>query len=358
MKPSEKPLFDGQTTTLYTGPQAWIGSDMANREDEWLHRWTADEIAEIEAAVEASSNQNILEITADSFPLPSIEAILTKNKTDILHGRGFSLLRGLPVEKWSIYETARAYWGLGVHIGMPISQNSKGHALGHVTNLQLGLSKLKTRGYQRTDHLPFHTDTADIVGLFCLKPGLSGGDSLIVSSTTVYNELVRRRPDLAEVLMEPLQRTFVSENPNDSERFADVPLFMPKEKRMIAHYVRGHIFKAQALPGVRPFTNAQKEALAMVDSIADNPDFFLDMQFRPGDIQFLCNHTIFHSRRSFEDSDDFGERRHLLRLWLACKDGPILPKWIIDAYDSGRAFGRQDGYYHPAIPLCVPLEAK
>lgn len=343
--------------THYTGPQAWLGPDMASRSSEWLHQWTDDEIAEIEHAADKVAKRNILEIAAADFPLPTIEATLTRIKSDVLHGRGFCLLRGLPVDEWSIATTARVYWGIGIHMGLPVSQNSKGHVLGHVKNVQRDLEKATSRGYQTTYRLPFHTDTADIVGLFCRKAAKSGGDSLIVSSTAVYNEVARRRPDLAVVLMEPFQRSFVSENPDEKDRLVDVPLFMPKGGRMIGHYVRGHIYKAQALPGVRLFTDQQKEALALVDSIADDPAFFLDMQFRPGDIQFLCNHTILHSRSAFEDFEAVGERRHLLRLWLACKDGPALPHWIVDAYDSGHANGRQDGYHRKTIPLNAPLDA-
>ena len=150
----------------------------------------------------------------------------------------------------------------------------------------------------------------------------------------------------------------MSENPDEKNRLVDVPLFMHEGGRMIGHYVRGHIHKAQGLPGARLFTDAQREALALVDSIADDPDFFLDMQFRLGDIQFLCNHTILHSRRAFQDSEKADEQRHLLRLWLACEDGPTLPTWIIDAYDSGRANGRPDGYHRQSIPLKVPLNAE
>lgn len=347
-----------QVPTPYTGPQAWLGPDMVNRPDEWLHHWTPDEIAEIEMAADSVAHQVILDITADDFPLPTIKAVLAGIKSDIMHGRGFAMLRGLPVDQWSMDKTARVYWGLGVHIGLPVSQNSKGHALGHVKNVQRDLEKATSRGYERTDRLPFHTDTADIVGLFCRKPAKSGGDSLIVSSTSIYNEVARRRPDLAAVLLQPLQRSFLSENPDEKNRLVDVPLFMPEDGRMIGHYVRGHIYKAQALPGVRLFTDEQKEALALVDSIADDPAFFLDMQFQLGDIQFLCNHTILHSRRAFKDFEDFDERRHLLRLWLACKDGPVLPHWMVDAYDSGHANGRQDGYYRPTIPLKVPLDAE
>ena len=347
-----------QVLRRYTGPQAWLGPDMANRPDEWLHHWSADEIAEIEMAAGGVADRHILDITARDFPLPTIKSTLTHIKAEILHGRGFFMLRGLPVEDWSLDKTARVYWGLGAHIGLPVSQNSQGHALGHVKNVQRDLEKATSRGYQTTAHLPFHTDTADVVGLFCRKPAKSGGDSLIVSSTAIYNEVARRRPDLATVLMQPLQRSFVSENPHEQNRLVEVPLFMHEDGRMIGHYVRGHIYKAQALPGARLFSDEQKEALALVDSLADDPAFFLDMQFRPGDIQFLCNHTILHSRRAFQDFENPDERRHLLRLWLACEDGPSLPNWIIDAYDSGRANGRPDGYHRPTIPLKVPLDAE
>lgn len=342
----------------YTGPQDWRGPYMAKHPGEWLYHWTSNEIAEIELAADSVADLDILDITIRDFPLPTIEATLADIKSDILHGRGFAMLRGLPVDEWSMDKTARVYWGLGVHMGLPVSQNSKGHALGHVKNIRRDMEKATSRGYERTDRLAFHTDTADIVGLFCRKPAKAGGDSLIVSSTAIYNEIARRRPDLAAVLMQPLQRSFVSENPDDQNRLVDVPLFMHEDGRMIGHYVRGHIYKAQALPGVRLFTDEQKEALALVDSIAEDPAFFLDMEFRLGDIQFLCNHTILHSRCAFQDFEDFGERRHLLRLWLACKDGPILPHWMINAYDSGRANGRQDGYHRRSIPLKVPLDAE
>lgn len=342
---------------LYTGPQAWLGPDIVNRPGEWLHQWTAAEIAEIEMAADSVADRDILDITAADFPLPTIKATLARIRSDVLHGRGFAMLRGLPVDEWSMDKAARAYWGLGAHIGLPVAQNSEGEALGHVKDVRRNADKAKSRGYQTADRLAFHTDTADVVGLFCRKPAKSGGDSLIVSSTSIYNEIVRRRPDLAAVLMQPLQRSFVSDNPDDQNRLVDIPLFMHADGRMIGHYVRGHIYKAQALPGARPFTDAQKEALALVDSIADDPAFYLDMQFRLGDIQFLCNHTVLHSRRAFKDYEGFSERRHLLRLWLACKDGPALPQWIIDAYDSGRADGRIDGYHREAVPLKALLDA-
>ncbi|MBL24821.1 MAG: hypothetical protein CMM48_13090 [Rhodospirillaceae bacterium] len=341
-----------------TGAQAWRGPEMAARQDEWQHHWTADQIDELSHAAEALEDCPILEITKKDFPLPTVGPFLAEIAKEILFGRGFVMLRGLPIDDWSIEKTAAAYWGLGLHLGHPVSQNGKGHVLGHVKNLDLDPDGDTTRGYQTSDLLPFHTDTCDVVGLFCIKPGKAGGESLVVSSAAIFNEMSNRRPDLAAVLMQPLQRSFWRENPDNADHFVDVPLFMPGDERLISHYVRAGIHKAQELPGVRPFTEEQIEAIALFDSIADDPDFHLDMHFQPGDMQFLSNYSTLHSRRAFEDFEDFSERRHLLRLWLACPDGPPLPHWLVDAYDDGNAYGRPNAYNHPSIPLTAPLEAE
>lgn len=342
----------------FTGAQAWRGPEMAARAEEWQHHWRTHEIDEIGRAAAAAANRSVLEISKADFPLPTVGPLLANIADDILFGRGFVMLRGLPIEDWPIEKIAASYWGIGVHLGHPVSQNGKGHVLGHVKNLDLDTAAPTTRGYQTTDRLPFHTDTCDVVGLFCIKPGKSGGESLIVSSAAIYNKITQRRPDLAAVLMQPLQRSFWRDNPDSTDHFVDVPLFMPTTERLISHYVRGGIHSAQGLPGVRPFTEAQIEAIALFDSIADDPAFHLDMKFQPGDMQFLANHSVLHSRKSFEDFDDFAERRHLLRLWLACPDGPALPHWMIEAYDDGNAYGRPNAYNHPSIPLTAPLEAE
>jgi hypothetical protein len=40
----------------------------------------------------------------------------------------------------------------------------------------------------------------------------------------------------------------------------------------------------------------------------------VEMEFRPGDMQFIHNHQILHSRTDFEDWPEPEKRRHLLRL--------------------------------------------
>ena len=243
-------------------------------------------------------------------------------------------------------------------MGDPCSQNGKGHVLGHVKNLGLDYADAATRGYQTAARLPYHTDSSDIVGLLCLKTAQSGGLSSVVSSTTIYNEVLKRRPDLMPVLMQPFYRTRWGEIPEGKMPWAEVPVFMPYEGRVISHYVRSAIRKGQDLPGAPQMTDLQVEALDLVDSIAAEPDVHLDMTFEPGDIQLVCNHGLYHSRTAYEDWPNPEDRRHLLRLWLACTDGPPLPDWMTVAYEGQTASGRPNGIAVPGVPFVAPLEAE
>ena len=131
------------------GPGAWRGAEMARRDD-WMHCLSPVEVGEIAAAVAAhgASGRQIQEITADTFPLPTLGPRLRAFGAEILRGRGFVLLRGLPVERWSVPETATAYYGLGTHLGRVLSQNVRGHLLDHVQDTGQSLSNPNVRAYQ------------------------------------------------------------------------------------------------------------------------------------------------------------------------------------------------------------------
>jgi len=67
-------------------------------------------------------------------------------------------------------------------------------------------------------------------------------------------------------------------------------------------------------------TAEQTAALEAVESIANDPALYLDMEFRPGDIQLLKNSVILHKRTTYEDWEEAARKRHLLRLWLSAPD--------------------------------------
>ena len=173
------------------GPSAWIGADMRKREAEWTYRLSPAEIAEIEAAVAAvqSRGLDLADIRRGDFPLPTLGPVLDRLRAEVLDGRGFVLLRGMPVEDRPIADSATAYWGVGTYFGSARSQNAKGHLLGHVYDLGQGLSATNPnlRSYATAERQNFHIDRCDVVALLCLRRAKSGGLSTIVSSMTVHN---------------------------------------------------------------------------------------------------------------------------------------------------------------------------
>lgn len=344
----------------FSTPQAWTGRDLSRRDD-WIHVLSAAEVAELDAAVAVAeaAGVDVVALRREHFPLRGLAHTLAHLRREMLHGRGFFLARGIPVQRYSPRQRALAFFGMGHYLGEPASQNGKGHILGHVKNLGMDFSDPETRGYQTSARLAYHTDYSDVVGLLCLSKPRSGGASSIISSTTVWNELLRRRPDLAEALAAPLHYTRWGEIPAGKKRYSEIPVFTPWQGRMIAFMnTRTTIMKAQAFPEVPRITAQQIEALDVVDALVQDPALHLDMLFEPGDMQFLCNHFVFHSRTAYEDWPEPERRRHLLRLWLACDDGPDLPPVMAHDFQGATAGGRPNGIHTPGVPFKAPLDAE
>lgn len=347
----------GDALPTYQGADAWFGPDMIARPSEWIYQLGDEEVAELERTARALDPKvgDILEVSRDKAPLPVLAPALAKMRRDVLHGRGFVLIRGVPVDRLSYRQSAIAFWAIGMHLGEAVPQNARGHTLGHVRDLGYDYSKPTARGYQTNARLPYHCDAGDIVGLLSLKTPRSGGLSSLVSSVTVYNEMVRRRPDLARVLMQPVYRDRRGEVPESRKEWYAIPVFNPHDGRMLVTYVRSAVRKAQRFDEVPRLTPEQEEAMDLLDAIAEDPSVHLDMEFRPGDIQFLNNHTILHSRTAFEDWEEPERKRHLLRLWLASADGPAMPEVFFD-FQLRTRDDRPGGIIAPGQILNTPLE--
>ena len=210
-----------------TGPSVWYGPDLERNEMEWLRPFSDEELGELDAAMRLvkSMGMDIINITKEKFPLPSLAQVFNSVRKNILRGRGIMLLRGIPVEDYSIEEIAILYFGIGAHFGMPLPQNAKGHLLGHVKNIGRHEFDTKSRIYQTNVRQTFHTDASDIVSLLCLKPAKIGGESAVVSSDTIYNEILRRRPDLLPFLFQPYATDWRNESPSGGEGYYNVPVF-------------------------------------------------------------------------------------------------------------------------------------
>ena len=345
--------------TFVDGAQSWVGRDVAAEPSTWTYALDSSLIADLRNAANhaADTGKDIVALAREDFPLTHAQVLIQTMREDLLRGRGFCLVRGLPVAEMDRREVAVVFWGIGAHLGLAVSQNGKGHVLGHVKDLGVEYDDPKSRGYQTAARLPYHTDYADLVGLLCLNVAAKGGASSIVSSVSVYNRMLAERPDLVRALREPLYRTRWGEVGSDRPAWVEVPAFNVHEAGVVTTYVRSAVRKAQLHPDVPRLTSLQNEAMDLFDAIAADEELRLDMEFSRGDMQFVNNHWILHSRTAYEDHAEPERKRHLLRLWLACQDGPPFPPAMTESFQGLTANGRPNGIHVPGVPLIAPLDA-
>jgi alpha-ketoglutarate-dependent taurine dioxygenase len=341
---------------LQTGPAAWHGPETASRRH-WILHLTAAQIAELEAAMSAAMRRglNIARLAPGDFALPTLGAVLKQILHELLHGRGFVLIRGLPLDRYSSIEAATIFMGIGAHLGRARSQNAKGHVLGHVFDLGLSSTDPDVRIYQTHERQTFHTDSCDVVGLLCLRAAKTGGDSLLVSALTIYNELYANCPDLLERLFVPMAHDRRGEVPAGAAPFFMIPVFSWHANCLTVFYQRQYFDSAQRFADAPRLTPADVAALDRFDALANDPRLNMTMRLAPGDMQFVHNHNLLHDRTAFEDWSDPERRRHLLRLWLACPGARELPPAFAARYGS-LEIGNRGGIVVPGAQLSAPLQ--
>jgi hypothetical protein len=296
----------------------WRPADIADA-SEWTIELTDDERDEIVAATERAlaAGKTVEALKLDDFELPTLAPQAVEWSEMLNAGRGFLLLRRFPCDRLDERAIEVAYVGLGLHFGTPVGQDAQAALLGHVRDEGAIRTDPSVRMYRTRVRQDFHTDGSDLVGLLCLQRAASGGESRIASAAAVYNEMLRRRPDLVEVLYEPLYWDRNDEQSAGEDPYFALPVFSDVNGAPRTFYIGWYIRDAQRHAEVPRLTASQIEAMALLESIANDPTFHLEMDFQPGDVQLLNNAKILHAREAYEDSDVPGEQRHLLRLWLS-----------------------------------------
>lgn len=300
------------------GPAVWHSAEV-RADRSWEIALTDGQRSLIVAAVQAARRNGltIATLSRDGFPLGPMASDVAAWSEVLEHGRGFLLLHRFPVDLLDEAETELAYVGLGTHLGRPVGQNRSGDLLTHIRDERLPQGPGKVRLYRTRERQDFHTDGADIIGLLCLHRARSGGESRIVSSHAIYNEILRTRPDLIEVLYAPFHWDRQDEEQPGEQPWFVLPPLMDVDGAPRLFYIGWYLRDSQRHAEVPRLTAAQVEAMETIERLANSPEFHLEMDFQPGDVQFLNNGRILHAREAYEDDDDPGARRHLLRLWLA-----------------------------------------
>jgi hypothetical protein len=305
-----------------TGRQAWTRDDV--RESDY--RVVLSETARGELLDAAATLRRqpvpLLALRADSLDLPACRAAMEQVRTILTDGLRFALLDRLPIEQLSLDEAKALYWILSSMLARPVAQKLDGTIVYdvHDTGRQ-ALPGSGVRPDKTNIDLQFHNDNSynfmmpEFVGLLCVRQARDGGMSRVMSFATVHNALRERHREVLPRLYEPFwfdrQREY---HPGEPETFS-APLFIRDGDRMKARMSLHQIRGGYALKG----GGMDNETTAAVEAIREVfADDSLQFQFRlkAGEIQYVANREIGHSRTEFRDFDEIERRRLLIRLWL------------------------------------------
>ena len=316
----------------------WRAAEMAASTD-WVQPLSDAQLVELGVAVDFARARGLdpMNDGAAAFPLPTFAPILHQLVDELDNGRGFVMLRGLELDGYSSDDIDLLYAGIGRHMGRIITQTSRGNRIGRVTDSGANYGSLATRGHTSNDAIRPHCDSADVVGLLCVQPALSGGESTVASSTAIYDIVAREHPQCLPVLQRGFRINLAGKGPSGEASECSnhrIPVFSDFAGKVSCRFNQKQIEDAAQILGT-PLSELEQEAVALVGALAVSDELRLDMDFRRGDVQFLNNHVILHARRSYQDSPDPAQRRLLLRMWINVDSGRPLAADFADRLNSG-----------------------
>lgn len=318
-------------------PANWDASSVGDL-DAIAHSCSALEISELESICVALEARGLgwNDTGREDFPFVELAPVLNAALDAVQNGRGFALLRGLPLGLWSKDRARLAAWGLGTWLGQHVTQTVQGARLVDVTDVTG--KEPSPRQYKTSQELRLHMDPAsDMIGLACVQDAKAGGESVITSAVAVHNAMQATRPDLLALLYEGFHwHRFNEGRPQDGPYSRNlVPVFAQREGRLACRYVRTPIAAGHKEANI-PLSDAQIQALDYLDQLASSPALRLSFRMQPGDLLVVNNLTVLHARSEFEDHDAMAQRRHMIRLWLEGFDGFRPVPSVLNFFNGGQ----------------------
>jgi hypothetical protein len=302
--------------TAVTGPAAWRGEDLQDRDD-WIVRLGEADFDEIERGLAGVAGTPAEQIAKGDIALPGLEDRLRDAAGTLRDGRGFVLLRGLPVPgRFDDDQAAKVFCAIGHYLGTPVSQSRRGELIGHLQNL--GQPGAFQRRFATSEATAFHSDRTDSVGLMCLRPARFGGESLLVSTMTLYNIVLDEHPEYLPILYKPFAKDLMNEQRPGEPGWELLPLFCYESGYLSGTTSTSWFISAMRFADVPRLSAEEMSCFLFLETLPKRPGLSVSMLLEPGDIQFVNNFSIMHTRTSFvDDPDDPARQRHLLRLWLS-----------------------------------------
>lgn len=324
---------------------AWKARDLIQDEKRWVYELTEHDKQEIETALLLALERNtpLLEFSANEFPLPNFSSALKRAAQECEFGRGVFIIRGIPVAGKSEKEARIIAWGIGIHLGVPLVQNSNYDLIVDVRDKGVD-SNISLRGNSSNSSIDFHVDNADIVTLLCWKNGFTGGISRVASSVTIHNEMAINFPHHLSELYTPLPFIDLSKKNDDHNNFFMSPIFGFEKAIFASRYYRVRNLAARDIAAAPKLTAKQIEAINIFHDIASDSDVYIEMQLQPGDLQMLNSHVTCHARTAFVDGEQEEQKRHLFRQWIATPNSRPLPLAFEQSYGNVKPGVVRGGY--------------
>lgn len=315
-------------TTPVEGRRVWTAQDAARDPNIW--ELSTYELAEVEAARAAVRAKGLTsgQFERDDFPLSAMATRIDAVREELLAGRGYVVMRHLPVEQYSVEDLEIIYYGLGLHLGQIVSQNGRGDVLTHVTDHGFAPGNPNVRGYQDRRSQPPHTDPTDVVALLCIRKALSGGASSVINVGALYNEMLATCPQHLETLYRGFYMDMRGEGSEGDSPAGTTPIRVPifsYHNGVLSSWFARRVFdSAFAKRGETP-TPEETAALDAFEQLSQRDEFTAHMELQPGDIQWVNNYAVMHARTSFEDHPEVDRKRLMVRLWLNIPEQDLAP---------------------------------
>ena len=338
-------------------PAAWTVADV-ERNRNWIYPLSAGEAAELIGAVRAAARNSgpvdkpILDWRRDDFAFDAAIPTLAAAFREVRDGRGMALVKNLPREGVTPAEFRLMTWAIGLHFGVARPQNRASDYITEVKDAGMAYRSPTGRGYNSKAELDFHVDSSDVVLLSCYNQAPVGGMSMCSSAATAFAAVTAERPDYSRALTTDYAFSRNGEESADEEPWYAVPVCTTRGGRVFCKWNRNRIQNAQKLDGVPQLSRLQRDAMEYFDAVLRRPENMFCMYLEPGDLQILCNHTMLHSRTTFEDHAEADKKRTLYRLWLACPDSRRLPdSWSVfyGTAEPGTVRGGMKGHQYDDV---------
>ena len=331
----------GQKMQPITGPAVWDRKEIET-DDSWLFNLSSQVKQELHEAVKklSTTDINFSKLTQEDFLLPSFANTAAAMREVLSYGRGLAKLSGFDVANYEVDEVKLAYFGISLHLGIPVSQSHRGDYIGEVIDKQ---DPVDRRPYHHGGEFIMHRDpTADVVGLMSIRKGKSGGLSRVMSAATVHNVLLAEKPELMDTLYKgyPYMRT--TPDRGDTELYTPyrIPVFKFADKgEFMALYIPGFSEFYQERDGISDDHIEVTAQTAIKDVLWYRPELYLETMLQPGDMQFVNNRFLMHARTDYEDWKEAAKYRLLLRIWLQLPGLSAVPKDMQHFTNRDRADG-------------------